>query len=239
LFNCLARLSEEGSVGRHQILKQTKNGLFIPPQETPYLSLSAHHLTWEQDLSHLKKSLIPEDLNHFLKLHTEAQNNPNGTKKEVEKFLLHHPGHPEALNLLTFICLSKKKTRRANQLIEENYKKNPRYIFAKINYADLCLRQKKHQKVPQIFNHTFDLKRLYPKKETFHVSEFRGFLIVMGLYHLAIGKRGTAEDYHYLAQCVDPHHPGTQLLGEKLYRKKLRKGLFFKYLNKFFQRNIK
>jgi len=205
-----------------------KNRLFIPPQKTPYLSLPAHHLTWEQDLSHLKKSLSPGDLNHFLKLHTEAQNNPRMAKQEVEKFLIQYPGHPEALNLLTFIYLSKKRVRRANQLIEENYQKNPKYIFAKINYADLCLRQKKYPKIPKIFNYTFNLRKLYPEKKTFHVSEFRGFLVVMGLYHLAIGERGAAEDYHYLAQCVDPNHYGIQLLGKKLYRKKLYKRIIFK-----------
>jgi len=212
-----------------------KKTLFIPPQKTPYFSLPAHRITWEQDLSHLKKGLSQKEMQLFLDLYTRAQENPKKVKKETQDFLCNHPGHPEILNLLSFICLQTRDTKQANRLIRENYTKNPQYLFARINYAQLCLTRKQGQKIPDIFNKKYNLPNLYPGKTTFHVSEFRGFMVVMGLYYLTLGKRQTAEGYHYLAYRVDPNHPNTKSLEKKLYHKKPHKLLMPIILKKLFQ----
>ena len=63
---------------------QMKNRLFIPEQRTPYFYLPSHTITWEQDLSHLKKSFSSLDLTYFLELYARTQENPKKSKKEVE-----------------------------------------------------------------------------------------------------------------------------------------------------------
>ncbi|QVL56936.1 MAG: hypothetical protein KFB93_05995 [Simkaniaceae bacterium] len=194
-----------------------KNTLFIPEQRTPHLKLPPHTITWKQDLSHLKKTFSEKDLDVFLKLYAMANENPRRAKKKVETFYEAHPDQPEVLNLLTYLYLARRRIRKANRLIEENYIKNPDYLFAKINYADLCLRRKKTQIIPEIFNKKFNLTELYPNKKMFHISEFRGFMTLMGFYHLSLGKREAAEGYHYLAARVDPNHPTTKVLEKKLY----------------------
>ncbi|MGE0198615.1 MAG: tetratricopeptide repeat protein [Simkaniaceae bacterium] len=209
-----------------------KNTLFIPPQHTPHFTLPSHTITWEQDISHLKKGFSPKELDRFLDLYAKGQENPQKIQKGVELFKEDHPDHPEVLNLLTYVYLSKRKVRKANQLIQENYEKNPLYIFARINYADLCLRRKHPQKIPEIFDQKFNLRELYPEKKVFHVSEFRGFMVLMGFYHLSLGKQEAAEGYHYLAQRVDPHHPSTKILEKKLYIKSFYKRLVSSILNK-------
>ncbi|MCP5505900.1 MAG: hypothetical protein H7A38_03335 [Chlamydiales bacterium] len=191
--------------------------LKIPPQKTSEFSLPPHTITWEQDLSHLKKSFSKEDLETFLSLYELASNSPKRAKKEVALFLEKHPHHPEILNLFTYLHLSLRKVKKAERLIEENYTHNPDYLFAKINYADLCLRKGNPQKIPEIFHQKLSLPELYPLKKMFHISEFRGFMTLMGHYHLSIGNRSAAEGYHYLAARVDPHHPSTQNLEKKLY----------------------
>ena len=194
-----------------------KNTLFIPEQRTPFFILPPHTITWKQDLSHLEKSFSKKDLETFLMLYSLAGKTPRRVKKEVEIFLEKHPDHPEVLNLLTFLYLSCRKIRKGNRLIEENYIKNPDYLFAKINFADLCLRRKKPQIIPEIFNKKLNLRDLYPNKKMFHISEFRGFMVLMGFYQLSLGNREAAEGYHYLAKRVDPNHPGTKILEKKLY----------------------
>lgn len=194
-----------------------KNTLFIPEQITPHFKLPPHTITWEQELSHLKESFSEEDLGTFLKLYSLANENPREAKKKVELFMKSHTDHPEVLNLLTFLYIACRKIRKADRLIEENYSKNPNYLFAKINYADLCLRRKKPQIIPEIFNKKLNLRELYPNKKMFHISEYRGFMTLMGFYHLSIGKREAAEGYHYLASRVDPNHPNTKILEKKLY----------------------
>ncbi|TXI88781.1 MAG: hypothetical protein E6Q36_04690 [Chryseobacterium sp.] len=193
------------------------NTLKIPAQKTPDFSLPPHTVTWKQDLSHLKQSFSDEDLSLYLRLYEKASTHPKQAKKELEAFLVKHPHHPELLNLLTYLYLSLRKLRKGNRLIEENYRHNPDYLFSKINYADLCLRKKCPQKIPEIFNYKLNLPELYPNKKMFHISEFRGFMILMGFYHLAIGRRSAAEGYHYLAARVDPEHPSTKILDKKIY----------------------
>lgn len=203
---------------RRTIFTQMKNyTLKIPSQKTPDFFLPQHVVTWEQDLSHLKQTFSDQDLATYLKLYDHASKNPKRAKKEVEAFLQRHPHHPEVMNLLTYLYVSFRKMRKATHLIEENYRHNPDYLFAKINFADLCLRKKKAHKIPEIFNYKLNLPELYPNKKMFHISEYRGFMVLMGFYHLAIGKRSTAEGYHYLAARVDPDHPSTKILEKKLY----------------------
>ncbi|MDJ0651709.1 MAG: hypothetical protein QNJ27_01670 [Simkaniaceae bacterium] len=200
-----------------------KSTLFIPEQKTPNFFLPSHTVTWKQDLSQLKKSLSNKDLQDFLTLYALALENPRKAKKGVEAFREKHPNHPEVLNLLTYIYLSSRKVRKADHLIEENYAKNPNDLFAKINFADLCLRRKQAQKIPDIFHNKMHLRELYPKKKIFHISEFRGFMVVMGFYQISLGNREIAKRYHDLAHLVDPNHPGTKILEKKLYFKTRRK----------------
>lgn len=61
-------------------------------------------------------------------------------------------------------------------LIAENYKKYPDYIFAKLNYAELCLRKQRIAEIPVIFDNKFDLKLLYPKRKKFHITEIIEFI---------------------------------------------------------------
>lgn len=205
-----------------------KNTLFIPEQKTPHFYLPSHTVTWDQDYSHLKKGFSKEDFNYFLELYSRAENSPKKVIKEVVAFQKMHPDHPEILNLLTFLCTRLKKVRRASELIDENFQKNPSYLFARINYADLSLQRKKPEKIPGLFNNKFNLRDFCPNKKMFHVSLFRGFMVMMGHYHLMIGKREAAECYHYLARHVAPTHPGTKVLQKKLYYKPIYKRLILK-----------
>ncbi len=197
-----------------------KNTFLVPEQRTPHFYLPPHKVSWKQDLTPLKQEFSKEDLGQFLTFYSLAETSPKKGQKEVENFREKYPNSPAVLNLLTFLYMSRRKIFKANHLIRENYAKNPTNLFARINYADLCLRKKKPEEIGEIFDHTYSLTELYPEKKTFHISEFRGFMVVMGFYHLAIGKREAAECYHYLAAKVDPDHPGPKILGKKLFLKR-------------------
>lgn len=216
------------SLERGIYFTQMKNTLFIPEQKTPHFTLPSHTITWKQDLSHLEKSFSKKDLKTFLDLYALAGENPRKAKKQVEAFKDKHPDHPEVLNLLTHIFLARRKIRKGDRLIEENYAKNPDCLFAKINFADLCLRRKKPQMVLKIFNNKLNLRDLYPNKKMFHISEFRGFIVLMGFYHISIRNRKAAEGYHYLVARIDPNHPGTKILAKKLYYNPFYKRLILK-----------
>ncbi|MCB1114936.1 MAG: hypothetical protein KDK71_00575 [Chlamydiia bacterium] len=209
-----------------------KNTIHVPAQKTADFFLPPHTVTWKQDLSHLKKSFSTAELELFLSLYELASANPRKAKKKVEAFQKTYPAHPEVLNLLSYLYLILRKIRKGNKIIEENYRHNPDYLFAKINYADLCLRKKQPKKIPKIFNYKLNLPELYPNKKMFHISEFRGFMTLMGHYHLAIGKTRAAESYHYLAHRLDPHHPSTKQLEKKIYYIPFYKRLILKFFRR-------
>lgn len=203
-----------------------KKSLFIPEQKTPYFSMRSLTVTAEKDLSFLRNSLSEVDLKRFLAVHERIESDPKAARREVESLRVLYPHHPDILNLLTFLLLKRRKLRKAQELMVENYTHNPDHLLVKINYADYCIRKKWLEEIPEIFHETFDLRLLYPKRNAFHLSEYRGFVVMMGFYHLAKGEREAAESYFYLGYTVDNGHPSVQLLKKKLYRKPLYQKLF-------------
>jgi tetratricopeptide (TPR) repeat protein len=163
-----------------------------------------------------KKGLSKKERQLFKDLHLNIQVDPQKHIDALVQFHERHPKLPEATNLLAYAYLRLKKKKEAEALIEKAYQEHPDYLIARINYADQALRLKKKERIPKIFNHCFDLNRLYPQRESFHYSEFRGFMTLMGFYHLEIGKREKAEEYYQLAFQVDPLHPSVAALEKKL-----------------------
>jgi hypothetical protein len=102
-------------------------------------------------------------------------------------------------------------------LVREAYRRHPQYLFAKVNYANLCLQQGEIGKVPGIFDHACDLQQLYPHRKRFHVSEFTGFAWVMCRYFCAIGEQNTAILYYQMLKQVAPRHPMTKQAKRALY----------------------
>jgi len=124
---------------------------------------------------------------------------------------------PEIANLKAFLHLKAKELPQAELAIEQAYYKYEGYLPAMVNYAELCLRRKKIDEISEIFP-SFDLTLLLPEKKIFHFSEFRGFMVTMGMYHLAKGLRSEAEGYYVLAVKADPLHPSVADLEKKLFR---------------------
>ena len=106
---------------------------------------------------------------------------------------------------------------KAESIVLENMRKNPDYLFARLNYAQLCLEKGEYAKIPEIFDHKFDLKLLYPKRKRFHVSEVANFTAFMGIYFLEIGEREIAERYDYIVHQIAPRFPMARRLRRQLY----------------------
>jgi hypothetical protein len=163
--------------------------------------------------SHLEKKTKQE----FAALVEEAQMNP---KKAYKSALAWEKDYafPQLDNLLAYLHLQNKKPKKAEGLIKSSYQKHPDYFFAKINYADQCVRKNKLKEIPLIFP-TFNLKELFPEKSAFHVSEFRGFMVFLSNYHLKSRNRFEAKHFYELASLADPIHPSVILLEKKLFKK--------------------
>ncbi len=151
-------------------------------------------------------------------MYERAQTKPNSILKALKVFHGKHP-LPEVYNLLSYVYISLKKIKKAEKIIEENYKQHPDNLFARVNYGDQCLRRKQVNKFTEIFENKFTLQELYPKQKTFHCSEILGFIGLIGLYYFTINKKNLAEAYYFYGKIIDPNDKTIKFLEKKLYKK--------------------
>jgi tetratricopeptide (TPR) repeat protein len=150
-------------------------------------------------------------------LYELAQHDPMQAIPELERLVTTYPHIPTFANHLSIAYLAAGDQEHATALVREAYRRHPQYLFAKVNYANLCLQHGEIEKVPGIFDHACDLKQLYPHRKRFHVSEFTGFAWVMCRYFCAIGERDTAALYYQMLKHVAPRHPMTKHAKRALY----------------------
>ena len=128
-----------------------------------------------------------------------------------------YPQIPRLYNYLSVAYSCAGQGEKAEEAILDNYRRNPDYLFARLNYAELCLRQRDYRKVAEIFENKFDLKLLYPNRKRFHITEVAGFMGLIGIYFLETGEREGAEKYHEILKELAPRHPMAKMLRSKLY----------------------
>ena len=141
-----------------------------------------------------KKDKLPHHVQDELNdLHDLIQTDPRQAIPRLLTLKETYPTIPIIYNFLlaAYSHLGDQQASRALAL--DNYNNNPDYLFAKINYAQFCLYDGDVEKIPEIFDHKFDLKLLYPKRTKFHVTEFAGFTGVMCAYFSLIGQKETAK----------------------------------------------
>lgn len=190
----------------------------IPEQKIDTFFQNEITIHWNQELNSLKKSLHDKDLQAFLILYEQSVKNPKEAYKPLMHFMKKYPKVPEIINLFTYICLQLKKNRKADHFIRKNYLFNPENLLARINYADSCLRNTKPRKVGEIFLYSDNLAWLYPNRQEFHISEYRGFQVMMGFYKLSQKNIEHAEKHLYLAHFVDKEHCSVLLLNKHLQK---------------------
>ena len=103
------------------------------------------------------------------------------------------------------------------EVILENYQRNPDYLFARLNYGELCRLQGDYEQIAEIFEHKFDLKLLYPRRKRFHISEVANFMGLIGVYFFETGQPDVAERYYEMLEQIAPDYPMTRLLQSKLH----------------------
>lgn len=175
-------------------------------------------VSYEDSTESLSPHFSPEEAKEFASLVCQAQIRPREAFSSVLNWKEKKKKHPALDNLLAFLYLQNKELEKAEHLILESYQNYPDYFFAKINFADQCLRKKQTKEIPLIFP-TFDLSRLFPHRKSFHVSEFRGFMIILSRYHRSIGQVKEAQKYYEHAYTADPSHPSVFLLEKELFRR--------------------
>lgn len=151
------------------------------------------------------------------RLHYEAQRQPRKAIPKLRKLLKRYPDMPVLYNYLGVAYSYAGQPKKAEAVARKNYERNPDYLFARLNYAELCLAKGDYEKVGEIFEHKFDLKLLYPERDRFHISEVASFMGLIGVYLLETGEREVAEKYDETLQQITPNHPMAKKLHRRLF----------------------
>jgi len=161
------------------------------------------------------------------RLYYESQRHPRQAIPELVDLIEKYPHIPVLYNYLSVAYSRSDQTEKAQEAIQENYRRNPDYLFARLNYAQLYLSEGNYEKIGEILEHKFDLKLLYPKRDRFHITEVANFMGLVGIYFFETGKRDAAEMYYGVLKDIAPDFPLTRIL-----RKKLHPGFFTRILNR-------
>lgn len=178
---------------------------------------SAYEITDEPlDNRYLKR--LPAQVQDALDdLYDKTQRQPKAAIPELERLIATYPQVPMFANYLSVAYVQVGDMEKAEACVLEAYRRHPTYLFAKVNYANVCLQKGEITKIPEIFNHKLDLNLLYPHRKRFHVSEFTGFAGVMCRYYVAIGERDAAVIYYQILKQLASRHPITKHAKRLLY----------------------
>lgn len=188
-----------------------------PLQEGGRLSVSQYEITSEPIYDRNYKRLPPEVRDQMDELYDLAMRNPRQAIPRLETLLEEHPNSPHLHNYLACAYSRIGDGERAEAIVVENYKQHPEYLFAKCNYAEICLQRGNIEEIPTIFDGKFDLKMLYPRRNRFHVTEVIGFMSVVGRYLYAIGEEQAAKTCYALLRRIARRHPLTKRLKRVLH----------------------
>jgi len=121
-----------------------------------------------------------------------------------EDLLARYPGAGRLYNNLAECYFMVGEKNKAEELIKRNYVTNPKYLFGRIDYANYCMNHGKIEEVSIIFENLFDLKLLYPERDTFHIMEVKAFCIFMVKYFAQTKNIDTALMFLQILDSIDP-----------------------------------
>ncbi len=194
------------------------------------LRLLEYEITEEPILTKQYRELPPHAKEGLDQLYGLVHDHPDKAIDEIQAWIQRYPDMPVLYNYLSVAYSNIGDYRKAEETVLANFQKNPDYLFARLNYAGLLLHQQEYTKVAELLDHKFDLQAFYPHRRRFHISEFVGFMSVVGRYFAGVEQREMAAQIYDTLRKLAPDHPSTQQLRLEL-RPSLRARLL-RYLRK-------
>ncbi|WP_349432216.1 hypothetical protein Q9L42_005530 [Methylomarinum sp. Ch1-1] len=187
--------------------KKSKKSSRLPRQRNK-ADLRNFYLVTNEPVIDKSDNLNPEIMLALDRIYHEIANNrPKPAIAELEALQVKHPDVPKIYNFLATAHSLLGNRDKVSELAETAYRKFPNYLFAKINYAQVLLNRGKFDAVPDLFDHKFDLKLLYPKRRVFHVSEHTGFVGVLCAYYCYVGRQDIAKKLYDNLLEIAPQSP--------------------------------
>jgi len=177
-----------------------------------------------EDADHKPPTEIADELASLAAL---ARNDPVAIIPQVEALLERYPDQCHLLNRLASSLAAAGQNERAKEVAERNYRKNPSYLFARLNYAEFLLVAGQRDKILDLFGGTFNLRAMYPQRTVFHATEAGGLFSLMTRYFMLQGNVTAALNSARNLKQINPNHPTVAYVekAEAEVMSEFRKGL--------------
>lgn len=163
---------------------------------------------------HLK---LPSEIREAMpRLHALVQEDPRAAVTELRALIEREPS-PMFYNWLSAAYSALRDVEALNDVVRENYRRNPDYLFARVNYAEMCIHGGDLASAREALGAGFDLRPLLGGRKRAHISEVTGFFHAVGLYHLKAGNLDAAEQAYELLKDVAPDEFPTEQLRRMLH----------------------
>jgi tetratricopeptide (TPR) repeat protein len=145
------------------------------------------------------------------RLHALLQDDPRAAVTELRRWIEREP-LPMFYNWLSTAYSALGEKDAVDELVHENYRRNPHYLFARVNYAELCIADGDLAGAREALGDGFDIRRLLRGRKRVHISELTGYYYAVGLYHLKAGDLEAARRAYELLKEAAPDEPPTGAL---------------------------
>ena len=149
-------------------------------------------------------------------LFAEITDDPKSAAVKLERLLEIHPDVATFYNWLAAAYTRNSQFDKSSALIRINYERNPGYLFARMNYAQWWLQQRKPQEAAAVMDGKFDLKALHPERDVFHITEFVTMSWIAIEYSLQTGHRENAIKMLAALRQVAPDADITRHVGARV-----------------------
>lgn len=169
----------------------------------------------DDDAADAAAALPIEIRNDLENLYRLTYDDPAAAVQRLEPLIERFPGAAILLNYLVNALSRAGDHDKARAAALRYFELHPDYLFARCNWAHMCLSQKQWDAIPSFFGGCRSLDQLYPHRTIFHESEVAAFESVMIEYLCFIGEVEPAENRMAALRQIAPDHPVTMDLDER------------------------
>ncbi|MCA1758461.1 MAG: DUF1186 domain-containing protein, partial [Bacteroidales bacterium] len=141
------------------------------------------------------------------------------------KLIERYPQNPQLKNYLSVAYGAAGKMGKVKEINQWIIEEHPVYLFGLINQANIAVAERELERVPELVGEKFDLKALYPERETFHLSEVTSFHKLLVNYFGAKGDFKEAENQLTVLEEIAADHYDTKEAQDILLMHTIKSGL--------------
>lgn len=141
---------------------------------------------------------------------------PRAAVAELRALIAREP-NPMFFNWLGTAYSELGDVAAVKETVRENFQRYPSYLFARLNHAELCLRDGDLPGALEALGEKLDLRSVIGGRRRVHVSEVAGYYYAAGLYYFKARDLEAAERMYDLLAELAPDERVTEALRRMLH----------------------